>query len=1100
MTVAEIVAAFGDHAASKLSAIGAVGQPEDQLRNPVETLIRAMGEHNGAAAGSIGVIGEVSLSDIKARPDFAVTLSDLLIGFVEVKAPGKGADPRKYKGQHDKGQAKRLLLRPNIIFTDGQAWSLWQNGELIGNVEAIRGDIADPSGEHAPSAGFENLFANFLSWNPQPPKNARELATSSARLCRLLRDEVSDELALGGNVLKQTAKDWRHLLFPEATDEQFADGYAQAVTFGLLIARAKNVDLNLGIEHVATNLGPTNSLIGRALAILGSAADASAGLSRAIETSRRVLAVVDWSVFKGEQGDAWLYFYEHFLAEYDPELRKKTGSYYTPPPVVESMTRWTDEALRTTIGLPRGLAEPSVTLIDPAMGTGTYVLEVLRLIARRAQEDYGPGAFGEALTESLTKTIGFEIQLGPYAVAQLRLLAELAKFGSTAGPSDLRTYVANTLSNPYIDDESLGQYYEPISASKREANRIKREEHVLVVLGNPPYMEKAKGQGSWVEAGSAATGPALLNDYQPPKAWGLGAHARHLRNLYVYFWRWATWKVFEQQPNNAPGIVSFITVAGFLKGEGFQQMRARLRGQATDIWVIHCSPEGHQPPVNSRIFQAVQHEVCIVIAVRRGDADNSKSAVTRFRFLAEGTRSEKFAEMAGITLNGGGWLFADDEARAPFQPLGAPEWLKHPLLSEVFTYDGSGIMSGRTWIYAPDKQTLQARWDALKNEPSIAKKRKLMSEHADRRVDRKPGLGLPGISPRTQAILDDTSPMLEPIPVAVRSFDSQWMIPDNRLLNRPNPTLWVSRSDHQIFMTAIEDASPTTGPAVTFTADIPDVHHFHGRGGRVFPLYSDASAAQSNVAPEALSQLSAVYGRTVTGIEVMAYLSASLAHPGYVEMFSAHLKNPGLRVPFTADVDLFDDGVALGKRVLWLHTFGQRLHEGQLASSTGAPRMDPAVAPSVLKAISSAMGALPDELSYNETTSELRIGTGVISNVSLAMRNYEVSGVNVLERWFSARRANRTKPIIGGRRVSDLNLIQTDRWLPEYTKGLIDLLNVLGLLTALEGDQRAFLDSVMSAEFIKWTRPTVAARVSTTAVQEAAAAEHGQVVLGGLDV
>src|SRR5204863_3441305 len=138
--------------------------------------------------------------------------------------------------------------------------------------------------------------------------------------------------------------------------------------------------------------------------------------------------------------------------------------------------------------------------------------------------------------------------------------------------------------------------------SRKQANRIKREVPITVVLGNPPYKEKAKGRGGWVESGDAAGGHgAPLLDWIPPVGWGVGAHAKHLRNLYVYFWRWATWKVFggsvlaPDAPAVTPqqGVVCFITVAGFLNGPGFEKMRADLRQDTDEIWVIDCSPEGH---------------------------------------------------------------------------------------------------------------------------------------------------------------------------------------------------------------------------------------------------------------------------------------------------------------------------------------------------------------------------------------------------------------------------------------------------------------------------------------------------------------------------
>ena len=141
----------------------------------------------------------------------------------------------------------------------------------------------------------------------------------------------------------------------------------------------------------------------------------------------------------------------------------------------------------------------------------------------------------------------------------------------------------------------------PIGESRRQANRIKRQEKITVVIGNPPYKEKAKGLGGWIESGSTGKEiQAPLRQWMPPPEWSVSAHAKHLRNLYVYFWRWATWKVFddsepepiEGRSRDHKGIVCFITVAGFLNGPGFQKMRADLRWNADEIWVIDCSPEG----------------------------------------------------------------------------------------------------------------------------------------------------------------------------------------------------------------------------------------------------------------------------------------------------------------------------------------------------------------------------------------------------------------------------------------------------------------------------------------------------------------------------
>ena len=326
------------------------------------------------------------------------------------------------------------------------------------------------------------------------------------------------------------------------------------------------------------------------------------------------------------------------------------------------MTRMVNEALRDRFGFTDGLANPSVTLVDPAMGTGTFLLEVLRSLAATVSEDQGEGAVPGAVAAALSRIIGFEIQLGPFAVAQLRILAEARRARLGAAPVDeLQTFVTNTLDNPFIEDESLGMWYEPIARSRREANRIKKDRPVMVVIGNPPYKERSHGQGAWIESGTPEAGQtAPLARFIPPADWGVGAHVKHLYNPYVYFWRWATWKVFDHHPAADRGVVCFISVAGFLDGPGFQRMREYLRRRCDAIWVIDCSPEGHQPAVSTRIFEAVQQPVCIVLALRDHSTTSETPATIRFHQLTKGTRIDKFAQLANLSLTSADWELCPD--------------------------------------------------------------------------------------------------------------------------------------------------------------------------------------------------------------------------------------------------------------------------------------------------------------------------------------------------------------------------------------------------------------------------------------------------------
>lgn len=1072
LTTAAAVSAFGLAAKQKLANVAASGEPEDQLRAPFEHLLASLAELAHIPAADVAAVGEAAIQELKTRPDYAVTVHKALVGHVELKAPGKGADPRRFKDPHDKKQWEKLRSLPNLLYTDGNEFSLWRNGELAGEIIRLVGDVASSGEKLAAPLGLLHLFESFLRWNPIPPRNARELAHVSAHLCRLLRDEVTEQLGLGSHALTSLAEDWRKLLFPDATDERFADGYAQAVTFGLLMARAKNIELSKGFGAVARELDKTSSLIGTALRLLTDSPETREALPTSLGTLTRVLDTVVWSDISKNQPDAWLYFYEEFLAVYDNELRKLTGSYYTPPEVVSAMVRLVDEVLRSPrFGRAAGLAAPNVTVADPATGTGTFPLGILRRIAETVEADEGEGAVKDAINAAVGRLIAFEMQLGPFAVAQLRLLAEIVDLTKAAPKEHIRMFVTDTLGNPDDDEGWIPGILAPIAKSRRDANRIKREEPITVVIGNPPYKEKAKGRGGWVEGENAeAEKSAPLAEWMPPREWGVGAHAKHLRNLYVYFWRWAAWKVFDHDQKNNTGIVCFITVAGFLSGPGFEKMRDYLRRTCDDVWVIDCSPEGHQPEVNTRIFQGVQQPVCIVLASRSAKSNKDVPGHVRFQSLPLGRREEKFTALSKITLGGKDWTECPTDWRAPFLPASTGAWATYPALEDLFAYNGSGVMPGRTWVIAPDAKSLEDRWQTLVKAPA-AEKEKLFHPHlrggelGDKHSKKVVVNALSGYEPRLKSVADDSELTIPPTRYGCRSFDRQWIIPDARLINQPNPDLWTAYSDRQIYLTVLSRTSPSNGPALTITSSIPDLDHYNGRGGRVFPLWRDAAAIVPNVKSKLLVFLAERYDVTVTAEEVVAYIAAVAAQPAFTARFQDDLSTPGLRIPLTADHTFFNEAVTLGRTIIWLHTFGERMADLDADRPAQPPRLPPDRRPRV-----PAGGAIPadaDSLGYDAAKQRLLVGSGFVDNVPPAVWKYEVSGKQVLVQWFSYRRKNRERPIIGDRRPpSQLGNIQPAGWLPEYTTELLNVLNVLGWLVDLESSQAALLEKVCAGETI----------------------------------
>ena len=238
--------------------------------------------------------------------------------FIELKAPGKGADPRKFKDPHDKAQWEKLQSLPNIIYSDGNSFSLWQNGELVGSVISLIGDIESSGNKLQAPSGLLGLLESFLNWEPIPPRSAKDLAQSTARLCRLLRDEVTEQLSLKSGVFRPS---WRRIggncsfLMRQTKDLPMA--MRRRSHSACSMARAKNIELSTGLQQVAITLSQTNSLIGAALRLLTDNAENQATLKTSLGTLTRVLDAVDWSKISKGDPDAWLYFYEEFLEVYD---------------------------------------------------------------------------------------------------------------------------------------------------------------------------------------------------------------------------------------------------------------------------------------------------------------------------------------------------------------------------------------------------------------------------------------------------------------------------------------------------------------------------------------------------------------------------------------------------------------------------------------------------------------------------------------------------------------------------------------------------------------------------------------------------------------
>ncbi|WP_165845670.1 type ISP restriction/modification enzyme [Streptacidiphilus pinicola] len=1052
--VAQAVSRFGAEVTPKLKG---GGWPEDQLRGPLENLFHAACHGLGL---TITLTGEVPLIDLDARPDYAITVDGACIGYVELKRPGTTADPANFTGRNA-AQWKKLARLPNVLLCDGNEFSLHQNGEQIGDVVRLRGSVRTSGSRLAPSDGrLARVLHDFLTWAPQAPRSAGQLVRSVAGLCRLLSDEVAEAIVQEKAherppTFTELAEEWRVLLFPETTDVEFVEQFGQVVVFALLLARVEGIVFEGDTVHgIATKLGKKHSLMGKALEVL--TADSAAALSTTLETLLRVVGAVDWDRLDDGTGDAYFLLYEHFLQLYDADLRMRTGSYYTPHGVVSAMVRLTEAILTRDFGLPEGFASQDLVVVDPAMGTGTFLLYVLERAAGAIAEREGPGAVGPRLREMVgERLVGFEMQTGPFAVAELRMHAMLKRYGSAAPARGMRLLVADALDSPTAEFNWIPHTYRALAESRRQANSVKRDERVMVVLGNPPHDAVGRGAGKWVERGDpGALEPPPLDAFRIP---GNGRYESKMSNLYVYFWRWATWKVFDAHQDAPFGVVALITPKAWLKSRAFAGMRRYLRSRADEGWIVDLSPEGHRPDVSTRIFPGVAQQLCIAVFVRRSQRASHPAAVRHIQLF--GRREEKIEQLQTLALDDPHWRECAQGSTDPFLPPSSNLWSCSPSLDDLMPWSSRGVTPGRTWVYAPDEDTLRQRWRRFL-AADAERRRELFGEARDRTIDSlvEPLPGTHGYD-RTP-LREERRDQPTPVRVAYRSFDRQLIMPDHRLMVVARPDLWRVRSTRQIY-TVEQNAHPVTdGPGLVFSALIPDMHYFNGRSGCVRPLYRDADGRHANIAPGLLFLLSRRFGAPVPPEDLLAYIAAVTAHPGYTDRFREDLEDPGARIPLTEEPALWQRGVEIGRRILWAHTYGERYVDPDNGRPAGAPRLT-TDRPQCVEEIPDDEASMPQQMIYDPVTQDLWVGEGRISPVPSQVREYAVSGMNVLDKWFGYRRKQPA-----GRRRLDLDHVVAQRWAPERTTELLDLLNLLGFLVKEEPHQATLLHDICSAPLI----------------------------------
>ena len=728
--------------------------------------------------------------------------------------------------------------------------------------------------------------------------------------------------------------------------------------------------------------------------------------------------------------------------------------YYTPVEVVGCQVRLISELLASIFGKALSFADDGVTFLDPAVGTGTYPLAAIDHALELVEAHSGRGAIPGRATQLARNFFGFEILVGPYAVCHLRLTQKVtaADIGGTLPDGRPRVYLADTLDSPNTLPRGLRTLMDRKLVEERESAReIKANQRVLVIFGNPPYDrqqidpddDETQRKGGWVRFGddqpgtvpqSAAQAEAAEKAARPILRDFLESadpvHVKNLYNDYVYFWRWAIWKLFEQAEDGHGGILSFITASSYLAGPGFVGMREVMRRTFDELWIINLGGDNLGARKSDNVF-AIRTPVAIAIGVRRGAPAPDTPAAVRYAKI-EGTRLEKLTALAAITsFTDTVWQDCPTDWHAPFLPIGKGNYFSYPKLTDLFPWQDNGVQFKRTWPIAESPDVLDGRWNALA-AADTTERRLLFRETTARQHDgfvRDPWTA--ETLPSVEQDLDQNR-MPHVYRYGFRSFDRRLALVDPRFADRIRPNLVKSHSKNQLYLASLLTKTLGEGSAAVVTNIVPDMDIFCNRGAKdIIPLWRDAVATEPNITRGLLELLAAVFDRQISPEDLFAYAYAILANTGYVARFWEEMETPGPRLAITKMADLFARGVDLGGRLIWLHTYCERM-----VPPGETPGRVPQGAARCAAPVPVGRNDYPDDFEYLDREQAIRVGEGGrFAPVPPAVWNFSMSGFEVVKSWLGYRMRDRA-----GRRSSPLDDIRPESWTPTMTDEFLELL------------------------------------------------------------
>ncbi|HKJ69395.1 MAG TPA: type ISP restriction/modification enzyme, partial [bacterium] len=643
------------------------------------------------------------------NPDFRIwDGAHKIIGYIEAKNPG--SDLRSIEGSE---QLKRYRFTfPNVILTDFYTFRLYRDGELVDQAAIGRPYVGKKLQERPPLENvddFTELLGKFLSHSAPRTFQAFSLAKELAKRTRFLEGIIEHELIEDGEEssrLHGFYEAFHTYLISGLTTSQFADLYAQTITYGLFAARTRVAGEQPFTRTNAADYIPRTIGILKDVFEFISYGKLPENIRWIVDDIAEILHVADIEQIltryyeEGKGKDPVIHFYETFLTAYDPALREHRGVYYTPESVVSYIVQSVHQILKDEFGKSLGLADSSVTVLDPAGGTLTFIAEAFRVAVAEFVETYGEGDTEGFIRDHLLEHFyAFELMMAPYAIGHLKLGFILDELGyHLAEDERLKLYLTNTLELEELEQTTLPGM-DSLSKESRAAGKIKKEEPVLVIMGNPPYSGHSFNDNDWIDGllkkGYTHDNGQEDDGYYIVDGAPLGEkNPKWLQDDYVKFLRFAQWKIDQ----HGQGIVGMISNHSYLDNPTFRGMRESLMKSFDKIAVLDLHGNARKKetaPDGSRDENVFDIQQGVAIALLR--KINKRQEVLRGDRY--GVRADKNDWLEHHTISNTDWTKL--QPQSPFYFFKeqdyelAEKYNKHISVNELFPLNSVGIVTAR---------------------------------------------------------------------------------------------------------------------------------------------------------------------------------------------------------------------------------------------------------------------------------------------------------------------------------------------------------------------------------------------------------------------